>query len=234
MRTRMVAKALCGLAAGLLSITAAAGGGVQLEPTAAKAPGLGADALALPAIQDSASLAWGADKFCKAQKAGTCVADKPPEQFAVLNGAWIALFRDGARVAASPDSRVEDWARSGNWDIGCSRDKMTSQRSCYITKGALFIRVKPNGKTALAVGDDNFPGSQTSIKIGQKRFDTMERDGFFENAGHLAGLMRNGTPVVTRYMKWPDRHWIDDEFTVYGLDTAVQVARWLVKNGDFH
>jgi hypothetical protein len=79
---------------------------------------------------------------------------------------------------------------------------------------------------------EHFPGSQSSIRIGSRRFDTRQRDGYFPSAPQLVQPMKNGTPVVTRYMKWPYREWIDKEFVSYGFDTAIHAARWILKNGD--
>lgn len=186
----------------------------------------------LPKVAGRADPQWGVEAFCKTQKARTCQASDSSEQFGALNGVWFSLFRDSAAVASSPDTKVEQWTNTGHWDLSCSRDKMTSARSCLVKQGDLYVFVKADGKVLVSVGDEHFPGSQTSIKIGAKRFDTTERDGFFTTGNQIVSLMRNGTPVVTRYMKWPYRSWIDTEFTAYGLDTAVHVARWIIKKGE--
>jgi hypothetical protein len=33
-------------------------------------------------------------------------------------------------------------------------------------------------------------------------------------------------------MKWPYRSWIDTEFQAFGVETAVQVARWIIKKDE--
>ena len=101
-----------------------------------------------------------------------------------------------------------------------------------VKKGDLYVFVDQNGKLSLSVGYEHFPGSQTSIKIGAKRFVTRDRNGNFSSAAQLVNMMGDGTAVVTRYMKWPYRHYVDDEFVTYGLNTSVTVAKWLIKNGD--
>jgi hypothetical protein len=177
--------------------------------------------------------AWGVEPFCRAQKSGQCEPSKDGMERGALNGEWFRLFADSAVVAGSKDSAPARWGDSGNWSISCSRDKMTSVRTCLIHKGDLYIFVRPGGKISVSVGNEHFPRSQTSIKIGSKRFDTTEQDGFFANGAQLAGQMGNGIPVVTRYMKWPYRTWIDDEFTAYGVKTSIQVARWVMVKGEF-
>jgi hypothetical protein len=171
---------------------------------------------------------WGIERFCNTQKA--CEPQGYPLEHGTLDGVAISLRKDGGLVeGAAPDG---EHAGSGTWDISCRRDKMTSARSCTIYREDLWVGVYGNGRMTFSVGDEHFPGSQTSIKIGSRRFDTGQRDGYFGNAPQLVQLMKNGTPVVTRYMKWPYREWIDQEFVAHGLGTAVQVARWLVKNGE--
>lgn len=187
----------------------------------------------LPKKVRRANSAWVADKFCSAQKSNACRVTDSAEQHGELNGVWFVLFSDSAAVASSAGTKAEHWLKADHWDISCSRDKMTSARSCYVTKGDLYIFVKSDGRLLVSVGDEHFPNSQTSLKVGSKRFDTTQRDGFFANGKQIVAAMRNGTPVVTRYMKWPYRSWVDAEFDAYGVETAVQVARWLIKKGDF-
>lgn len=100
-----------------------------------------------------------------------------------------------------------------------------------IKKSDLYVFVYQNGRLSVSVGYEHFPGSQTSIKIGARRFDTRDKDGDFSNSAQLVSLMGDGAPVVTRYMKWPYQHYVDDEFVAYGLSTSVAVAKWLIKNG---
>lgn len=175
---------------------------------------------------------WGVEAFCKVQKTGTCEASKDALERGALNGAWFRLFADSAVVAGSKDHMPDSFFDPANWSVSCSRDKMSSVRTCLIKKGDLYIFVKQGGKVLVSVGDEHFPHSQTSIKIGSKRYDTIERDGFFGNGAQLVNLMHNGTPIVTRYMKWPYRTWVDDEFNAYGVNTAVQVARWIIAKGE--
>ena len=175
---------------------------------------------------------WGVEDFCKAEKRGTCEASNDGLQRGALNGEWFQIFADSGVVAGAQGAMPDRWSHGANWDISCSRDKMTSVRSCLINKGDLYFFVKPGGKVSVSVGVDHFPSSQTSIKIGARRFNTMQRDGNFANGSQLIGQMRNGTPVVTRYMKWPYRTWVDDEFTAYGVSTAMHVARWIIAKGE--
>lgn len=190
---------------------------------------IGADLASLP-MPPRSNPRWGIERFCKAQKPGACIPSEDAVERGALGGVWLRLTPNGADVegaaADSPD------AGTGNWTVSCRRDKMTSARSCLVYKDDLYVGVYGNGRLTFSVGDEHFPGSQSSIRIGSRRFDTGQRDGYFPNAPQLVQLMKNGTPVVTRYMKWPYREWIDKEFVSYGLGTAIQAAHWILKHGD--
>lgn len=175
---------------------------------------------------------WGVEDFCKGQKRGTCEVSADGLQRGALNGEWFQIFADSGVVAGTQGAMPDRWSHGANWDISCSRDKMTSVRSCLINKGDLYFFVRSGGKVSVSVGVDHFPSSQTSIKIGSRRFNTMQRDGYFENGSQLIAQMRNGTPIVTRYMKWPYRTWVDEEFTAFGVNTAMHVARWIIAKGE--
>lgn len=190
---------------------------------------LGADPASLP-MPPRSNPRWGIERFCKAQKLGTCVPSEDAVERGSLGGVRLRLMQDGADVEGAAADSPE--AGTGNWTVSCRRDKMTSARSCLVYKDDLYVGVYGNGRLTFSVGDEHFPGSQSSIRIGARRFDTSQRDGYFPNAAQLVQLMKNGTPVVTRYMKWPYREWNDKEFVSYGFDTAIQTARWILKNGD--
>lgn len=176
---------------------------------------------------------WGIEAFCRGRKASTCVASDNALELGSLNGVWFRLSEDSATVAGAKDRSPSSWTDDVHWSVGCSRDKMSSQRSCMIKKGDLYVFVYQGGRLSVSVGYEHFPGSQTSLKIGARRFDTRDKDGDFSNSAQLVNLMSDGAPVVTRYMKWPYQHYVDDEFVAYGLTTSVAVAKWLIKNGDY-
>jgi len=177
---------------------------------------------------------WGIEAFCAARKTVACETSDNALELGALDGTWFRLSEDSASVAGAKDRGPDSWTDNAHWRVNCSRDKMSSRRSCMINKdkGDLYVFVSQGGGVSVSVGYEHFPGSQTSIKIGAKRFDTRDRDGDFGNSAQLVRLMRDGTSVVTRYMKWPYQHYLDDDFVVYGLGTSVTVANWLIKNGD--
>jgi hypothetical protein len=180
---------------------------------------------------DAPSEPWGITAFCRAQKNQTCVVNRTGEQSGTLNGVPVVLYADSASVDAVVNRRSGSYDLNDAWDIGCRRDKMTLKKTCTVNRGALFIFIYQSGGVKVSIGDEHFPGSMTSIRIGQKRFDTSDRDGDFPQSAAILTAMKDGTAVVTRYMKWPYREWVDDEFTAYGAQAAVRVAQWLMKTG---
>ena len=116
------------------------------------------------------------------------------------------------------------------WNMGCFRDKMTSEKSCSGSHRDLWISLSQSGAMIVSVGVDNFPGSTTSIRINSKRFDTQHRDGNFGQARSIIPLLKDGSTLVTRYMKWPHREWIDEEVELAGVETFLALLRWSLKN----
>jgi hypothetical protein len=141
------------------------------------------------------------------------------------------LFEDSASVDAVKGRQPGSTELRDRWNIACRRDKMSQTKSCSVDRGDLYIFVYQSRPIKVSIGDEHFPSSTTSIRVGAKRFDTYDRDGDFPQSAAILASMKDGVQVVTRYMKWPYREWIDDEFTAYGAQAAVRVAQWLLKNG---
>lgn len=171
--------------------------------------------------------------FCKSQRGAICGQSDGDYEAGEFLGARYHLYRESGAVTASKDGGNLRIAGEAVWDIGCTRDKMTSKRTCHIHKGDLFLLYSQAETENVLIGFDHFPGSTTAIKIGSRRYNTSERDGNFPANLKIGTQLLDGTPVVTRYMKWPYREWVDDEFTVYGAQTAIHLAKWLLKNGTF-
>lgn len=171
--------------------------------------------------------------FCKMQKGATCLDTEGGEEKGEFMGAKYRLYSESAAVAASPGGALSYTSQAPMWDIGCSRDKMTSKRTCHVKRGDLYLFYSQPGAEWASIGNEHFPGSSSAIKIGTRRYDTTHRDGDFPSSLKIGAQLKDGTPVVTRYMKWPYRTWVDDEYTVHGAQTAIHLAKWLLKNGKF-
>lgn len=169
--------------------------------------------------------------FCKSNKNATChSSDDETSERGEMKGVAYHINMASAGVAALEGADPGFYGSSTRWDISCTRDKMTNRRSCIAFLGDLYLVFRQDGSAVVSIGNDHFPTSMTSIKIGHQRFDTMHRDGEFAQSPKIIGMLRDGTTVVTRYMKWPYRSWVDNEIKLYGADATIQIARWMVKN----
>lgn len=169
--------------------------------------------------------------FCQTQKGATCEVIKSDSESGVFRGAAYNLYSDSASVVAVPGGDITDVLHTPRWRIGCSREKMTAQRTCSVSQGDVAVFFRASAVT-IVVGQDHFPGSVTSLKIGTRRFDTSQQDGNFAASKEMVQMMADGQQLVTRYMKWPDRHWVEDEFNTSGFQASATLARWLLKNGN--
>lgn len=170
-------------------------------------------------------------RFCESTKEASCKADGADPEVGTLRGIDFKLYEDG-RGEVAGTSGADDYGRASTWIISCRRDKMTSEKHCLIRKNELHAMVDSSGGLFLSVGSEHFPSNATSIKVGARRFDTTDHHGFFNNGRQIISLMKDGVPIVTRYMKWPHRSWIDDEYNIYGLQVAIQAAKWQLAHGN--
>jgi len=168
--------------------------------------------------------------FCGSRKNAECLDPGSNTERGVVNGVRYRLFGANAYIATMDEQEADSFGRDVVWSVHCQRDKMSGSRNCHASFKTIFMFFEQNGNESLLVGSDHFPGTVTSIKIGDKRFDTRDRDGEFPNGRTIINSFRDGKTAVTRYTKWPYRAWIDDEFTLRGSELAVQLSRWLVKN----
>ena len=168
--------------------------------------------------------------FCASQGATECQQESSESISGKLEGAAFRLFSESASVEAV-DGQGAWIDASTRWSIGCRKDKMDGRKLCYVARGDLWIFLYQGGRESVSVGTSHYPSSLTSIRIGARRFDTTDGEGFFQQRALIPAL-KDGTIVVTRFMKWPYKHWVDDEFKLHGAQASLKIARWLLKNGD--
>ncbi len=168
--------------------------------------------------------------FCKSDPKVVCTGEGEPLSGSIA-GVPFSLHHDNSgSVSGQKDAGLDDYkSYEKNWNIGCRKDKITLAKMCSINKGNLFVFLYP-GRERVSVGSSHFPRSTSAIRLGAKLFETSDRDGTFSQAA-LIPSMRDGTPIVTRYMKWPYRSYVDEEYELYGIEAALKLTRWLLKNG---
>jgi hypothetical protein len=167
-------------------------------------------------------------RFCASHAGARCTEPESESDEGILMNARFVVRNDSAIVEAAPNAKLAD---AGNWSLSCGRDKMTKMTMCHANRGDLYIFFPQGGREYLSIGSNHFPGSQTSIRIGNQRFDTSSRGGNFAQAGAVSAL-KDGAMVVTRFTKWPDRTPVDDEFTLHGAQATVVLGRWMVKHAE--
>ena len=166
---------------------------------------------------------------CEAIKGATC--SESPDQSGTINGVAFRQYDDGsAWIDATAPGAYTKLRQEPRWHLGCERDAMSKKITCSINLDDLWVFLLPNGKILVSVGNDHFPGSTTSIRIGNQRFDTNHTDGNFPQSGVIAKTLKDGKQLVTRYMKWPYRTWIDVERDLYGAEAAMTLLIWSAKN----
>lgn len=165
--------------------------------------------------------------FCEVAKGATCEADYE----GTLNGVRFSQKFDGSGwVQATTEPPPYRGPQDGRWMISCKKDAMTSRSSCNATLDDLWLFADHTGRIRVSVGYDNFPGSQTSLRIDSRRFDTLDNDGDFSQSAEIVRNLKDGRTLVTRYMKWPYRQNIDVERTLYGAETTIQLITWSARN----
>lgn len=190
-------------------------------------------ALAVP-IAFATDLQVPADQACKVIAGATCIEDGNDFSRGELDGIGFKLFYDGSGTAQSSESTDPIASSRASWHFRCSRDAITGVRLCSVRSGAFWIEATSKGALIASVGSDQFPGSVTSLRVGDQRFDTRDQDGRFTQAAsaRIIKLMsKDGAKVATRHMEWPYRSWIDSEFEPYGIGAATKILLWSVKAG---
>lgn len=170
------------------------------------------------------------DKFaCEAIKTASCV--EGAEHSGTLAGVRYAQYGDASGwVDATPQGSSANTGQQNRWSIRCDRDAMTNKKTCTANLDDLWVAAQQDGRITVSVGYKHFPGSTTSIRIANSRYDTKDRDGDFLQSNAIVKQLKDGNKLVTRYMKWPYRSWIDVERELYGADAAVALVTWSAKN----
>lgn len=119
-----------------------------------------------------------------------------------------------------------------NWDAACTKDQMTSKVWCSTSRDNLTVLVFDNGKEYVSVGHDHYPRTPSSIKIGSnKPINTDDSDGNFTviESKKIINSMATEKEIMTRYVEWPYKTWVDKTTDLQGFKEASEFLRWAVK-----
>lgn len=159
-----------------------------------------------------------------------------PTEQGTLNGTEYEFYRaDGSGTFQSdPKQSLKDGRGSldAHWSVECKRDAMTDRVGCHLQKAALWVFVDSKGRTTVSIGNDHYPGSTVAIRIdeGKPFVAPAGRDGDLSPAlsSRVVKELLGASVVTTRYMKWPDRSWIDSEDFAFGFAEAYAYVKWAV------
>jgi hypothetical protein len=169
--------------------------------------------------------------FCESDKQAVCTSVTPDEELGKLNGVEYRIAPNAATVAAIPGADVGYYEPNTKWQISCSKDKISDKRSCFGTHLDLSFFISEDSIYMVSVGENHYPGTTSAIRIDEVRFETKSREGNFENGAKIISKIKDDSRIVTRYTKWPEKAWVDKEFSGYGTPAALQIAKWLLENG---
>jgi hypothetical protein len=170
-------------------------------------------------------------RFCVEMAGAECISDAESGiEVGLIDDMHYKLYSDGSGVAEGmSQAGIESYIDNNMWHFECDRDTMSGKRICIAHFRDLWIQMSNQGQALVSVGTKHFPGSVTSLKVGKTRFDTMQRDGYFLRAqsSQIVSLLNKGTSTSTRFMKWPYRSWVEEEFEPFGVTGIIKILKWV-------
>lgn len=134
-----------------------------------------------------------------------------------LKGHPYAIWEDGV-------------AEVSHWQVNCHVDAMTDTNTCIISLRDFWLRVGRLGVTFVGVGENHYPGTSVYLRIDAAKPIQGKNPGWrgaMATAIYKAAVA--GEAVTTRFRRWPEQGWSDDEMKSTGLAEAVEIARWMTK-----
>lgn len=138
------------------------------------------------------------------------------------DGDEYRIYNDGSAGLINPTGE--------HWSIGCKKDAITDEKSCNLYKDKLFI-FYINNNIEICILGHNFPGRRGAIRIGSNKAITTDYNGCIDGNKHITQLYSEKRMTV-RYYKWPYDYPKDDNFDINGLQSAMELMKFIYKNGD--
>lgn len=142
---------------------------------------------------------------------------------------FSALFQGTPDVSVEGSSALD----KQHWSVNCNVDKFSDIRTCYIRhyQGELWIFADPSG-VWVSVGTENYPGSNVAVRVdGGKPVGSRRGSDDFDKktSAQIIAQFRKGQTVVSRYMRWPYKSFVDTEESLFGIGAAIDYVQWAVK-----
>lgn len=159
------------------------------------------------------------------------VVDTIKTEVGVRNGvAYTASLKTGSAIFEGEKGGSLK-LNEGNWRVICLSDPFTGIKSCALVRGNLMVMTDSETGLRVSVGKSHFPGSNVTIMIdsnkpiiGGEKFRFTQ-----EQIKLILSQLNSGKKVSTRFKKWPYEHNVDEEYSLYGFNEAVEYMNWVVK-----
>lgn len=169
--------------------------------------------------------------FCKEVKGAQCLDD--PKFDGQINEVKYRHYSDGSGVVqASATSDFDPLNRLPQWVISCTKNVISGAKFCTISYAEFRVSVDSKGhqRVYLSGDADAYPGTISSIRVGNKVFRTNS-DEYFPNGKVITSAMKNGVELATEYIGWPYKNSVSSLIAeLYGFQEALQLATWSVRN----
>lgn len=136
----------------------------------------------------------------------------------------VMYYFPKTNTASIVDRDNEDPIKNG-WNVRCSKDRITDQRDCFITKFAVGVWKSSKYGLTLTVSSDvkklSF-NKYSYIRIDEK--PAYKVKGYFDGqaALNVVNQMKNGQTAYTRFSEW-DGEQYDETLSLWGFSAAYDV-----------
>ncbi|MGI9068616.1 MAG: hypothetical protein ACR2HX_19710 [Pyrinomonadaceae bacterium] len=153
----------------------------------------------------------------------------------LLNGvAFHFYYSDGSGTFAGDASNSTKYG-DGVWMVGCEKDAITDEKSCYLDRGDLRVWADGRGRSEIYVGSNHYPGSAVIIRIDRSAPLAINSSRFNGSFGYrtspaIIQRVASAKTITTRYQKWPYTDYEDQTLSTYGFKEALAYIRWAVRH----
>lgn len=120
-------------------------------------------------------------------------------------------------------------AMYGQWQLYCSTDKMTDDRSCTVVQEDFWVSVEKGGVAALVIGDKHQPGTLVHLRLDKAAPVTSKTFGWSgKTAAKLVADASKAQTLFTRFTRWPEDAPTTRTISAEGLGVALRIAQWMV------
>lgn len=116
------------------------------------------------------------------------------------------------------------------WSASCRKDPFNSRKICHVSRDQLRV-LYIDGKYAVSVGKNHYPGTESAIKIDDN-VHYSGREGLINPmyANLIVKQMKEGSKAIIRYREWPYDYDKDSEVDLTGFTKKLnEMLEWYKK-----